>query len=194
MGREFELKFKATEKKQSIILGDFPLNWQTFTMETTYYDTPGRELGRLRWTLRRRYENDRPICTIKTPAPGGGRGEWETECGDILDAIPELCKLGAPPELPYFTRDGLEAVCGARFTRRAALLVLPECTVELALDSGVLYGGSKERKLWEIEVELKEGSEAGAVQFARELAAQYALRPEKKSKYRRALDLAAAPE
>lgn len=194
MGREFELKYRATPAKQQQILADHDPDWQSVSMETTYYDTPGRELGRLRWTLRRRYENGRSICTVKTPAPGGGRGEWETECDDILAAIPELCKLGAPAELPHFTRDGLEAVCGARFTRQAALLALPECTVELALDSGILHGGNRERKLCEIEVELKEGSEAAAIQFANALAAKYALRPERKSKYRRALDLAAAPE
>ena len=191
MGREFELKFRATEKKQQAILQEPGLQWSTIAMETTYYDTPGRELGRLRWTLRRRYENGRSVCTLKTPAPGGGRGEWEVECDSIMDAIPELCKLGAPGELPYFTRDGVEAVCGARFTRQAAELALEDCTLELALDSGVLTGGSREQKLCEVEVELKSGDETAAVAYAKALAAKYGLRPEKKSKYRRALDLAA---
>ena len=194
MGREFELKFRGTREKQERIMADMALDWASIAMETTYYDTPGRELGGLRWTLRRRYENGRSICTIKTPAPGGGRGEWETECGNILEAIPELCKLGAPAELPNFVQGGLEGVCGAKFTRMAGHLKLEGCTVEIALDSGILRGGSKERKLCEIEVELKEGSEAAALAFARELAAKYALRPEKKSKYRRALELAQASE
>ena len=124
------------------------------------------------------------------PASGGGRGEWETECDDILEAIPELCKLGCPQELPYFVEAGLEAVCGARFTRQAATLALEDCTLELALDSGVLLGGGKEKILSELEVELKSGSEAAAVAYAKALAAQFGLRPEKKSKYRRALELA----
>lgn len=190
MGREFELKFRAGQNAQTQILADFPGDWQTYAMETTYYDTPGRELGRLRWTLRRRYENGKSVCTVKTPAPGGGRGEWETECADILDAIPELCKLGGPAELPNFTADGVEAVCGARFTRKALQIRLPDCALELALDSGVLTGGGKERKLSELEVELKSGSEAAAVAWAKALAHRYGLRPEKKSKYRRALELA----
>ena len=190
MGREFELKYRVPRKMQPQILADFPGEWTSYTMETTYYDTPGRELGRLRWTLRRRYENGRSVCAIKTPAFGGGRGEWETDCDDILEAIPVLCKLGAPEELPNFTRDGLETVCGARFTRQAALITLEDCTVELALDSGVLTGGGRERMLSELEVELKSGSEKAAVAYAKALAAKYALRPEKKSKYRRALELA----
>lgn len=191
MGREFELKFRASRKVQEQILADLPGDWVTCAMETTYYDTPGGELGRLRWTLRRRYENGRSVCTIKTPAPGGGRGEWELECSDILEAIPELCKLGAPAELPNFTRDGLEAVCGAKFTRQLQVIRLEGCTVELALDSGVLTAGSREKKLSELEVELKDGSEEAAAAYAKSLAAKYGLRPEKKSKFRRALELAA---
>ena len=190
MGREFELKFRVSRKTLAQIQADLALDWKTWAMETTYYDTPGRELGRLRWTLRRRMENGVSVCTVKTPASGGGRGEWETECGEILEAIPELCKLGCPPELTYFVADGLEAVCGARFTRQAGALTLEDCTLELALDSGVLLGGGREKLLSELEVELKSGSEAAAVAYAKTLAAQYGLRPEKKSKYRRALDLA----
>ena len=190
MGREFELKFRTSRKVQSQIQADNPGQWASYAMETTYYDTPGRELGRLRWTLRRRYENGKSVCTVKTPAPGGGRGEWDVECEDILEAIPELCKLGGPAELPNFTGGGVEAVCGAQFTRLALLVTQEDCTVELALDSGILTGGGRERKFWEVEVELKSGSETAAVAYARALAARYGLRPEKKSKYRRALDLA----
>ena len=190
MGREFELKYRVPRKMQPQILADFPGEWKTYTMETTYYDTPGRELGRLRWTLRRRYENGRSVCAIKTPAFGGGCGEWETESDEILEAIPVLCQLGAPEELPNFTRDGLEAVCSARFTRKALLVTLENCTVELAIDSGTLMGGSRERMLGELEIELKSGSEAAAAAYAKSLAAKYALRPEKKSKYIRALELA----
>ena len=190
MGREFELKFRVSKKMLPQIQAALELEWTPWAMETTYYDTPGRELGRLRWTLRRRMENGVSVCTVKTPASGGGRGEWETECDDILEAIPVLCKLGCPPELPYFVEAGLEAVCGARFTRQAATLVLEDCTLELALDSGVLLGGGKEKSLSELEVELKSGSEAAAVAYAKALAAQFGLRPEKKSKYRRALELA----
>lgn len=190
MGREFELKFRANEQAQAALKGDFSLDWQEISMETTYYDTPGRDLGRLRWTLRSRMENGVAVCTVKTPAADGGRGEWELCRGDIREAVPELCKLGAPAELLTLTRSGLEAVCGAKFTRQAAILTVGDCTVELALDSGMLLGGGKELPLWEIEVEVKEGSEAAAVAFAEELAAKYDLTAESRSKYSRALALA----
>lgn len=188
MGREFELKYRADAEKIAAIREKFGV-FAAISMETAYYDTPGRELSPLHWTLRRRYENSRSVCTLKTPAPGGARGEWETECGDIMAAVPELCKLGAPMRLIALTIDGVEQVCAARFTRLAKTIDLAACTVELALDQGALLGGGKELPLCEVEVELKSGSEEAAVAFAEKLAADFGLVPEKGSKYRRALAL-----
>lgn len=190
MGREFELKYAADPIQQAKILRDFPLDWQRIDMETTYYDTPGRALAQRKWTLRRRYENGTAVCTLKTPAEGGGRGEWELPCGTIEEAIPELCKLSGSRELLVLTAEGLEPVCGARFTRQAGLLEAEGCRLELALDSGVLLGGGRELPLCEIEAELKDGSEEAAAAFAAGLAAKYSLTAESRSKFRRALMLA----
>ena len=189
MGREFELKYRADAGKISGIREEFG-GFSSISMETAYYDTPRRQLSPLHWTLRRRYENGKSICTLKTPAPGGARGEWETECPDILAAIPELCKLGAPAQLIALTIDGVSQVCGAKFTRLAKTVELEGCTVEIALDQGCLLGGGREIPLCEVEVELKSGSEAAAVAFARALAEKFGLTPESGSKYRRALVLA----
>ena len=190
MGREFELKYRANESKIAAIAAKFG-DFTSISMETTYYDTPERRLSPLHWTLRRRYENGKSVCTLKTPAPGGARGEWETECPDILSSIPELCKLGAPIQLVAYTLHGVEQVCGAKFTRLAKTLVLENCTVELALDRGFLMGGNREEPLTEVEVELKDGSEEAAIAFAAALAEEFGLIPEAGSKYRRALALAA---
>ncbi len=188
MGREFELKYRATPEQQAGVFAAFS-GFSPIAMETTYYDTPAGDLGKLRWTLRRRYENGRSICTLKTPADGGARGEWELECGDITAAIPELCKLSGSHRLLLLSANGLVPVCGARFTRQAAQVEREGTALELALDSGVLLGGGRELPLCEIEVELKSGSEEAALRFARDLADRFGLIPEGKSKYRRALAL-----
>ena len=60
----------------------------------------------------------------------------------------------------------------------------------LALDEGCLTGGGREMPLLEVEVEVKSGSEEAATTFARQLAEEYGLTVERKSKYRRALGLA----
>lgn len=189
MGREFELKFRADPAQQALLREHFG-EFDTIAMETTYYDAPDRALSDRHITLRRRMEGSRSVCTLKTPADNGGRGEWELEWDSIETAIPELCKLSGWTHLAVLTYDGVEEVCGAKFTRLAKTVTLPGCVVEIALDQGILTGGGREILLCEVEVELKEGSEDAVVAFARELAAEYGLQMEKKSKFRRALALA----
>ncbi len=189
MGVEFELKYRADEKSQQRVFAAYGPDWQTITMETTYYDTPGGALEKLHYTLRRRMENGVSVCTVKTPMPGMGRGEWETEANTIETAIPALCKLGAPENLLSLTENGVQPVCGARFTRRAAQISSGGSVLELALDRGELFAGSKAQPLCELEVELKTGTQEDAVLFANLLASTYGLVPETKSKFRRALDL-----
>ena len=189
MGREFELKFAATQADHEMLRLRFG-NLSPITMETTYYDTSAGDIGNLRWTLRCRAENGISICALKTPGEGFGHGEWEVYGNRIEDAIDELIRKGAPEKLAEFAAAGLSPVCGARFTRLAGLIDAPACTVELALDEGFLLGGGKEQPLCEIEVELKEGSEEAAAAFAMSLAQEYGLRPETRSKIARAMALA----
>ncbi len=189
MGIEYELKFRATEQVLQE-LDRSVLGWrQTYRMETTYYDTPTGQLSGRRYTLRRRMENGTAVCTLKAPEQGGGRGEWEVPCACIEDAIGPLCALGAPQELPLLVSEGLLAVCGARFERITRTVELPDCTLELALDRGVLTGGRHELPLCEAEVELKSGTRAACDAYARALAAKFGLEPEPLSKFRRALAL-----
>ena len=107
-----------------------------------------------------------------------------------MTMVARLCQAGAPAELLTWTESGIEPVCGARFTRLAKVVEADGCTVELALDRGVLMGGGREIPLCELEVEGKAGDDAAAVAFARALAAQFGLQPEQDSKFRRAQRLA----
>ena len=190
MGREFELKFAATALDHEALRARFG-SFTPISMETTYYDTPNGDIRRLRWTLRHRRENGISVCALKTPGEGFGHGEWEVCCEKIEKAIGPMLGKGAPKQLYALAQAGLQPVCGARFTRLAAQIDAPGCTVELALDEGVLTGGGKEQPLCEIEVELKSGSEDAAAAFAMGLAQEYGLRPETRSKIARAMALAA---
>lgn len=190
MATEFELKYAATSTQLSKIRAAVPGEYTAISMETTYYDTPGRELSARKWTLRRRLENGVSVCTLKTPAGSLGRNEWEVERDSIQTAIPELCKLSNLSDLAEMTAGGVTPVCGARFTRLACRLEIEGAVVELALDEGILFAGCRELPFAEMEVELKSGSTAAACRFAEDLAAGFGLKPEEKSKFRRALDLA----
>lgn len=188
MGKEFELKYQAelpVLRKIQNDMGEF----SEISMETTYLDTPDRALNKRKWMLRLRRENNKILCTLKTPLPNGERGEWEAEKANVKEALPVLLGLGAPKELERLLMGGVEAVCGARFTRLARFITLGQTQVELALDSGVFLAGNREQPFWELEVELKKGEEKDAVAFAENLAEVYHLAPEPKSKLQRALAL-----
>ena len=189
MAIEFELKYRSTPEQQAAILAAAGGAEQRYHMQTTYYDTPTGDLSQQHITLRRRMENDCSVCTLKTPSEAGGRGEFELECPDIETAIPELCKLSGRKDLLPLLSAGVIAVCGAQFTRISRTITTPDCTLELAVDQGILTGGGKEIPLCEVEVELKEGSRESACMYAAVLAAIHGLWPEERSKFRRALAL-----
>lgn len=190
MATEIERKFSANPETLRLIRNQFSGAWKTIPMQTTYFDTPVGDLSSRKWTLRLRLEDGIKVCTLKTPGKDGARGEWECRENSIEDAIPVLCKLGAPKELTDLTAKGLIIVCGAKFTRQALTVEVPGCKAELALDEGILLGGGKQIPLCEVEAELKEGSEDALNRFAQFLSEEFGLTEEPKSKFRRALELA----
>ena len=189
MALEIEMKFAAEESAFAGLLAETD-QWTRYEMATTYYDTADGQLSARRWTLRRRFENGVSVCTVKTPGKGLGRNEFEVECDDILAAIPLLCGMGAPAELLTITAHGVEEVCAARFTRMAGRILLDGGEAELALDQGELLGGGNVLPFVEVEVELKSGDLNTVTAYAAALAARFGLRPESRSKYKRALALA----
>lgn len=190
MALEYERKYAATEETLRLISQGMGDPDQIFSMETTYYDTRDGALSRQHITLRRRMENGIGVCTLKTPTGTHARGEFQVEAASIETALPILCKLSGREELLSLTASGVFPVCGAKFTRRAYRIAFGDSLLEVALDQGVLLGSTKELPLFEAEVELLSGKQEDADLYGAILSAKYALLEEKKSKFRRALDLA----
>ena len=189
MGIEFELKYGAKPQQLSAIRQALDGKEEIYQMQTTYYDTPAGSYSAKKCTLRRRLENQRSVCTLKTPDQGHGRREWEVECGSIEEAVEKLCKLDVPEDVLAPAKEGLIPICGARFTRIAKTLTWGESVLELALDEGFLTGGDRQMPLCEVEVELKAGTQEDCLAFARQLSENFGLQPEPDSKFRRALAL-----
>lgn len=189
MGLEYEKKYRADRETLDLIDGALTEPPCLFQMETTYYDTPDNALSDRKVTLRRRYENGTSVCTLKTPTGTAARGEFQVEKENIIDAIPELCKLSDFAELQTLTANSVIAVCGAKFTRTARKVTFGSSTLEVALDRGVLIGGNKELPLYELEVELLSGEPKDADLYGNLLATKFSLQEEPFSKFRRALAL-----
>ena len=190
MGYEYEMKYAASPEQLEALFRRFSGSFHTLTMETTYYDTENRDFSSRRYSLRLRKENGEPVCNLKIPLDAFSRGEWECREADIAAGAEILARMSGVKELEALAQQPLFPLCGARFTRRAAELSPAGCTVELALDQGILLGGSRTAPLCEVEVEHKSGSREAAAAFARALAGEFSLAEEPKSKFARAMALA----
>lgn len=188
MGIELEWKYRTTSEEQAAIQAAYPGDYRPCAMRTTYFDTPNRDFSSRFWTLRHRMENEVGICTLKTPAPGGGRLEYEAQAPDLASGVALLIKQGAPEELSALASQATPC-CGAAFTRLARIICLDNATVELALDQGVLLGGGRELPFAEVEVELKTGEASAAKEFAQALAETFELETQPLSKFARAAQL-----
>ena len=186
MGIEYERKYRATPQALERLLASMGQGGTEIQMQTTYYDTPGGDFAARHWTVRRRMENEKSVCTFKFPVDSVGRGEFEVENASLEDAIAELCKLSSKEELVTLAKAGLVPVCGARFTRIAIDLAVGNTRIELALDRGVLLGGGKELPLCEVEAELKAGDPKDVDRFGAYLQTAFDLEPETLSKFARA--------
>ena len=186
MGIEYERKYRATPQALERLLASMGQGGTEIQMQTTYYDTPAGDFSARHWTVRRRMENEKSVCTFKFPVDSVGRGEFEVEKVSLEDAISELCKLSGKEELVTLAKAGLVPVCGARFTRIAIDLAVGNTRIELALDRGVLLGGGKELPLCEVEAELKAGDPKDVDRFGAYLQTAYGLEPENLSKFARA--------
>ena len=187
MGLELELKYAASPEILRSVARELG-NFSPISMETTYFDTADYALSSQKMTLRRRFENGVSVCTLKTPAGGFARGEWDARADWSEETVRQLFDAA---EIEPVAFELLQPLCGAKFTRLAKTVEFPGCTVELALDEGILFGGGKELPLCELEVELKDGSQDMLLRWASALAAKYGLVSEKKSKFKRASALAA---
>lgn len=185
MGTEIELKYSADAGTLAAIRQAVGGEFAVTRMRTTYYDTEAGALSARRCTLRLRQENERSVCTLKTPAGQGIRGEWEVGCGDIRAALPRLAEASRWPELTELAR-GIAPRCGARFTRLSRIIEMEEFTAELALDEGELLSGSRSTPLCEVELELKSGSREAMEEYCAAFAERFGLCREFKSKFARA--------
>lgn len=193
MGQEFEVKYRTDADTLAKIQAALPGDYKQTNMTTIYYDTPTGELTKRKWMLRHRCENERHVCTLKTPGTEtAARGEYEWEGSDIQEALPDLIRQSGLEELKILAEDGLQVVCGAKFVRLYRTITAGVTVAELALDSGILLNGSHELPFAEVELELKHGHPGEVKAMGHILAATFGMALEEKSKFVRARELGGA--
>lgn len=200
MGRELEVKYHIdddTQLERVFSCGSVEAlrqgEWELTPMETVYFDTPARAFSSRRWTLRHRVEGERRVACMKTPSDEPhARNEFEVEAPEMNEAaLSALIAAGAPQEAAALAAaEGLLPVCGAKFIRKAAVLRFSDgSTAVLSGDVGMLHGAAEQTDFCELELELQQGQPEQMLRFAQQLAQEFALRPEPKSKHARAAAL-----
>lgn len=200
--REVELKLDCTAADLTMLAAHPRLDGiaaaEPDRLETSYYDTPRRDLRAAGLTLRVRTHGDRFVQTVKAGVGGVGlfdRAEWESE---IPDEMPDpaawagtaaeqiLRDAGVPPERLFSTV----------MTRRVLPVAQGTSCILVTLDEGRIEGPAGDAPLCELELELRGGDPADLFVLAQTLAETVPLRLGVMSKSARGLALidGSAPE
>ena len=162
-------------------------------LETVYYDTPERLLFQHGMSLRVRRSGKHFIQTLKLlPAIGQPltRRQWEAPVDGVT---PDLARLPAEEigdPVTTLTNEALVPVFATKFRRHARQLDLPDASVEIAFDEGMIEAGARQEVLSEIELELKSGNAGVLFDLGTQLLDAAPLRVGTRSKSERGFALA----
>lgn len=165
--------------------------------EAHYYDTPTQALARNGLAYRVRREHEAWVATVKSGGSTTGglhqRQEWNVAVdGPDPDISVFSDELAAQLKDAVGT-EGLLSIVGTYFERQSCIVRLADGSeVEIAADQGQIHAEATGlvAPILEIELELKAGSPTVLLPLGAQLAAQYPLQLESRSKYARGLELA----
>lgn len=165
-------------------------------MEAIYYDTFDHQIAHVRGGLRLRRENEESVCCLKlapqTAYDGAYKAREEYECyaPDIRSGMLNLPSVGAPQEFcDQILKSDLVELGRTIFTRRTYLLACGDGKCELAFDTGKITHRGRFSPICEVELELKEGSQADFDELAQRLEKTFSLKPQPLSKLARMMRL-----
>jgi triphosphatase len=162
-------------------------------LETVYYDTPEQLLFQHGMSLRVRRSGKHFIQTLRL-LPNIGqpltRRQWEAPVDGIT---PDLARLPADEigdPVTTLTNDALVPVFATKVRRHARQLDLPDASVEIVFDEGIIEAGARQEVLSEIELELKDGNAGVLFDLGMQLLDAAPLRVGTRSKAQRGFALA----
>lgn len=148
-------------------------------LDTVYYDDDAGSLQKAGIAVRVRRVYGRHIMTVKFPpsmrAGMFGRKEIEVR---LASAVPDIDKFGvdvAGRIRQFCVVAQLAPAFATQIKRRTGMFQSGATKIELAVDTGSIQANGKREALDEIELELKEGSEAPLYELASALVRDHSL-------------------
>lgn len=157
------------------------------SVETIYYDTPGRSLQSAGYSLRLRRDGERWSQSVKA-ASGFSRFEQEQP---LRGGLPDFSLLDGTPVASLINVDGVLApVFVTRVKRRSRKRELDNGRIEMSFDEGEVIAHDRSWPILELELELKGGEPRALFDAGRRLAEDNAFVPDFLSKAERGFALA----
>ena len=202
---EIELKYLVEEEfTRERILQDAHLlemadkdTVETIPMKAVYFDTEDKALLQKKFAFRVRYEDVRPVATIKW---GGGSEGGLHQRGELNVTVNE--EFAAAPDLSIFrgseiyeeisaaaAGQKLVPVMEMEFIRKQMHVDTGKSISVVSCDEGEIRTAGGTAHISEVEVELYSGDQDDMLALGNELAVKYNLTPGEKSKYQRGLEL-----
>lgn len=165
-------------------------------LKNIYYDTKNKNLSAKRIVYRVRTTNDKEFeATIKTEKEIVGgyseRLEYNVALTNDKPSIKGFKEQGFPLDLEeILVGEELEPLFAIFVERKRSLIQITANTlVEMAIDQGKIIAGSKTELIDEVEFELMQGEKEELIAFVKFLKEKIIFKGEKKSKFKRGLDL-----
>lgn len=201
---EMELKLCCTDtscwgkviEAQALAEIAVPESKTTKLMDARYFDTPTYSLQKEKIAYRVRREGDTWVATVKSGGSSKGglhaRQEWNIVVSHEQPDIAIFSDTEIGSRLQEVVGDqALEPILMTRFERQTVDVMTPDGSIiEVAADQGEIVSGEKMEPILEVELELKSGHPGSLLLLGAELAREYPLLPESKSKFYRGLVLA----
>ncbi len=202
---EIELKFLIEEEfTRERILEDHHLRklageeaLEIIPMKAVYFDTEENDLMRSGFAFRVRYEDARPVATMKW---GGGaedglhrRGELNVTVNEDFAKCPDM-NIFRGSEIFEKLADTvgektLIPVMEMEFVRKQMHVDTGKSISVVSCDEGEIRTAGGSAPISELEVELYSGDQDDMIALGNELAAKYNLQAGNKSKFQRGLEL-----
>lgn len=163
--REIELKLQC-EGAELAELGRHPLMQagdpsEPVLLTSTYYDTADHDLHKAGLTLRVRANGERHVQTVKVDEAGAGlfdRPEWETVISGAEPDLSVLADTPVPGILQSSHSPDLRRVFATLVERTTRSLREGDSRIEATFDQGRIETPNGDVPLWELELELKDGT------------------------------------
>lgn len=200
---EVELKLQVADAESWPKLLASPLfaqlangrTWNSEKLEARYFDTKSGALRVAQIAYRVRREGENLVATLKgSGSSEGGLHQREEYNVKVESTDPDISVFSATPLgqrlLKVVGSQPLMPLCITAFTRQTVEVTLNGAVIEIAADQGNIIAGEQIEAILELELELKSGDVKSLFKLGAQLAKEFPLFLESKSKYHRALLLA----